>query len=155
MAAGSPIGLLLTLTQADGGGDGEVCGTPIGLLLTLTHCIGEEPEPEVTATAQPDPGGLPNRLAHLRAVEHALEEQRARQRAIEQPVVETRKVIAEPVVEQPKPGPKLTPATPLAPILVGKAVMGLQLPSLTAQVQSLEADDEEALIAILLAIKGS
>jgi hypothetical protein len=39
MAAGSPIGLLLTLTQASGGGDGEVCGTPIGLLLTLTHTL--------------------------------------------------------------------------------------------------------------------
>jgi hypothetical protein len=159
MAAGSPIGLLLTLTQADGGGDGEVCGTPIGMLLTLTHCIGEpepepEPEPEAEVTeTQGDPGGYARRRAEAYAIaQRALEDRRAKR--TEAPVV-----VPQVVVEQPKPEAKpevkLTPASSLGPILVGKAVMGLQLPSLTEQVRQLEADDEEAIIAILLALKGS
>jgi hypothetical protein len=158
MAAGSPIGLLLTLTQADGGGggDGEVCGTPIGLLLTLTHCIGEEaePEPEVTAT-QGDPGGYARQRAEAYAIaQRALEDRRAK-RIAEARVIEPQQVVIEQPKPEAKPEVKLTTASPLGPILVGKAVMGLQLPSLTEQVRQLEADDEEAIIAILLALKGN
>lgn len=117
---------------------------------------GVTPTPTTTTTT-PDPGGhrrsLENRFEEQRFL--AIQERRAQRLAeaelAQQPVAD----IADAAPSRDEEKPKLSSVSPLPVVAnfgAGPITIGLKLPPLSEQIATeLEADDEDAIIAILLA----